>query len=49
MANDELSNFRCIMGNLSFEGLEYVRITQEQADALCISEGELLRVVPLAR
>ncbi len=49
MANDELSNFRCIMGNLSFEGLEFVRISQEQADALRINEGELLRVVPLNR
>ncbi len=49
MANDELNNYRCIMGNLSFEGLEFVRITQEQADALCIEEGELLRVVPLTR
>jgi len=49
MSNDGLSNFRCIMGNLSFEGLEFARISQEQADALRISEGELLRVVPLTR
>ena len=49
MANEELGNFRCMMGNLSFEGLESVRITQEQADALRINEGELLRVVPLTR
>lgn len=48
MANNELTNFRCIMGNLSYEGLEFVKITEEQASALNIEEGQLLRVIPLS-
>ncbi|MGI2026272.1 arginine N-succinyltransferase [Endozoicomonas acroporae] len=48
MANSELNDFRCIMGNLSYEGLEFVMITKEQASALNIEEGQLLRVVPLS-
>ncbi|KEI70396.1 arginine N-succinyltransferase [Endozoicomonas elysicola] len=48
MANNELENFRCIMGNLSYEGLEFVKITKEQASALNLEEGQLLRVVPLS-
>ncbi|USE37499.1 arginine N-succinyltransferase [Endozoicomonas sp. SCSIO W0465] len=48
MANNELAGFRCIMGNLSFEGLEFVKITNAQAAALNIEEDQLLRVVPLS-
>ncbi|WP_257265787.1 arginine N-succinyltransferase [Endozoicomonas sp. ONNA2] len=48
MANSELTGFRCIMGNLSYEGLEFVQITSQQASALDIEEGQLLRVVPLS-
>lgn len=48
MANNQLAGFRCIMGNLSYEGLEFVKITKEQAAALSIEEGQLLRVVPLS-
>ena len=48
MANNELANFRCITGNLSYEGFEFVKITKEQAQALNIEDGQLLRVVPLS-
>lgn len=48
MANSELTGFRCIMGSLSYEGLEFVKITKDQAVALNIKEGQLLRVVPLS-
>ncbi|MFK0573756.1 arginine N-succinyltransferase [Endozoicomonas sp.] len=48
MANSELSGFRCIMGSLSYEGMEFVKITREQAAALSIEEDQLLRVVPLS-
>ena len=48
LANDRFGDFRCAMGNLSFEGLEHVVISPEQADALHVSEGDKLRVVPLS-
>ena len=47
IANTRFSQFRCILGKLSFEGLESVNITQQQANALGVSEGDSLRVVPL--
>ena len=47
MANTEFKGFRCTSGSLSFEGFEFVNISQEQADALNIRDGEQLRVVPL--
>lgn len=48
MANNAFREFRCIMGQLSFEGLEFVNITKEQANALCLAEGDDIRVVLLA-
>ena len=47
MANTEFQGFRCTCGSLSFEGFEFVNISQEQADALKVKEDEQLRVVPL--
>ena len=49
MANTQLIGFRCIMGNLSFQGMEFVNITPEQAAALGIKAGDELRVVPLSK
>ena len=48
MANNDLTGFRCIIGSLSYEGFEFVNITNEQARALNIEDGQLLRVVPLS-
>ncbi|MGB1272354.1 MAG: arginine N-succinyltransferase, partial [Endozoicomonas sp.] len=48
IANNEFEQFRCTLGNVSFEGLEFVTITREQADALRVEEGQPLRVVPLS-
>lgn len=47
LANTQLQGFRCICGSLSFEGFEFVNISQEQAAALNVQDGEQLRVVPL--
>ncbi|WP_067514957.1 arginine N-succinyltransferase [Endozoicomonas ascidiicola] len=49
MANKELTDFRCIMGSLSFQGLDTVNIAPDQADALNVKEGDLLRAVPLSK
>lgn len=48
MANTEFQGFRCTSGSLSFEGFEFVYISQEQADALNIQDGDPIRVVPLS-
>ena len=47
IANTEFEGFRCTSGSVSFEGFEFVDISQEQADALNVKDGEQLRVVPL--
>ena len=47
IANTEFEGFRCTSGSVSFEGFEFVDISQEQADALNIQDGEQLRIVPL--
>ena len=47
LANPHFSDFRCTMGSVSFAGLEYVNITQDQADLLQVSQDDTLRVVPL--
>ncbi|WP_252178516.1 arginine N-succinyltransferase [Endozoicomonas sp. 4G] len=47
MANTHFCDFRCIAGQLSFEGLEFVNISQQQAEVLNIRDGDELRVVPL--
>ena len=47
MSNTSFNNFRCILGRVSFEGLEFVNITQEQADALQLTQDDSIRVVPL--
>ncbi len=48
MASGGIRDFRCTIGALSFEGLETINITQQQADALQVDEGQSLRIVPLA-
>ncbi len=48
IASDKLNDFRCGLGNLSFEGLEYACMTREQAEALKVEEGEYVRMVPLS-
>ncbi|WOG26756.1 arginine N-succinyltransferase [Endozoicomonas sp. 8E] len=47
MANSHFREFRCMAGQLSFEGLEFVNISQKQAQALNVQDGDELRVVPL--
>lgn len=47
IANTKLAGFCCTSGCVSFEGFEFVNISQTQAEALNIQDGELLRVVPL--
>ncbi|WP_461535610.1 arginine N-succinyltransferase [Spongorhabdus nitratireducens] len=42
-------DFRCIMGAVSFAGSQIVNMTREQADCLQISDGSLVRVVPLIK
>ncbi len=48
LANDRFADFRCIMGNLSFEGFESINIIAEQAQALNVNDGDEIRVVPLS-
>lgn len=48
VSNDDFHGFRCTAAPLSFEGLEYVHISLELADALNIEEGQPVRAVPLA-
>lgn len=48
IANENFDSFRCTVSPLSFEGLEFVNITQEMAEALQIKEGDSLRAVPLS-
>ncbi|WP_263080450.1 arginine N-succinyltransferase [Endozoicomonas sp. Mp262] len=47
MASDQLKEFRCTMGQLAFEGLEYACISPEQAKIMLLEEGDYMRVVPL--
>lgn len=47
MSNTGFNDFRCILGRVSFEGLEFVNITQEQANALQLTQDDSIRVVPL--
>ena len=47
IANSQFRDFRCMAGQLSFEGLESVNISQKQAEALNVQDGDELRVVPL--
>lgn len=47
MTNAVLPNYRCILGHLMFENLEFVCISQDQADALQVSDGDTLLVTPL--
>ncbi|MCW7554342.1 arginine N-succinyltransferase [Endozoicomonas gorgoniicola] len=47
LANTDFNQFRCILGQVSFEGLEFVNITRDQADALQLDSNDTVRVVPL--
>ena len=49
ISNDQLSEFRCAMGPVSFESPAFVNLTSEQAKALKVNEGEVVRVVPLIK
>lgn len=47
IANTAFGQFRCITGHLSFEGMEFVNITQQQAKALGVTDGDSLRIAPV--
>ncbi|AMO55227.1 arginine N-succinyltransferase [Endozoicomonas montiporae] len=47
LASTGFRQFRCILGQVSFEGFEFVNITREQANALQLQPNDTLRVVPL--
>ncbi|MDB2384517.1 arginine N-succinyltransferase [Endozoicomonas sp.] len=49
LANDKLNEFRCIMGSPSFEAPAFINLTPEQAEALMVSENDLVRVVPMVK
>ena len=49
LASSGFNAFRCILGQVSFEGLEFVNITREQADALQLGPNDTIRVVPVNR
>ena len=47
IANTAFAQFRCIIDHLSFEGMELVNITRQQARALGVADGDSLRVAPV--
>ena len=48
LANNNFKDFRCTIGNVSFESFEFVDISPELAQALNVSDDDELRAVPLS-
>ncbi|OED44760.1 arginine N-succinyltransferase [Endozoicomonas sp. (ex Bugula neritina AB1)] len=48
LANNRFKDFRCTVGNVSFESLEFVLVSSELAKALGVSNNDELRVVRLS-
>ncbi|MDD7805946.1 MAG: arginine N-succinyltransferase [Endozoicomonas sp. (ex Botrylloides leachii)] len=49
VANEKLNKFRCIIGHFSFETPDVINLTPAQAEALLVSEGNLIRIVPMVK